>query len=64
MMKLIDTQFSAKIIDYYFVEKLSDSDDDEITSKKKFLKCYILMEEIKGISLWNLYEWKLIKANT
>lgn len=52
-----------QILDYKYVEvedDCPDSDDDE----KKYLKCYILMEEIKGISLRDLYEYKFKKATS
>lgn len=54
------------MIDYKYVEiedDFSDSEDDDNAPKRNFLKCYILMEEIKGVSLRDLYENKLKKMD-
>lgn len=67
LLKLRGRASFVQILDYKYFEiedDYSDSEDDENAPKKKFLKCYILMEEIKGVSLRDLYENKLKKMET
>ena len=54
LLKLKGRDFFVQIFDYKFEEEkndLWDSDDEEEEKNKKFLKCYILLENIQGITL-------------